>query len=84
MSNVIDFLENIGTRSELHGLSNEKFQCLVNQFDMEENQKKALANRDKTALTILLGVQANHCCLILEPQPEPEPEPDSNGLTLGS
>lgn len=74
MSNVIDFLERLGTDAKLRNASDAELeQALVNaQIDPEV--RAAILMRDQQRLESLLGASSNVCCMIFTPAREDDDE----------
>lgn len=70
MSNLVAFLESLGTDGRLHGLSPEDYAAAVAQLDVEPALREALIARDSDAITRL--VRQSPMMMVLFPV-----EPDS-------
>lgn len=78
MSNIIDFLERLGRDAQLrHAPSVAVEQALV-RAHVPEVLRSALLADDPRRLELLLGAQANVCCMVHAPDEEEEEEDDSD------
>lgn len=90
MSNVIRFLESMGSSPVLANLTAEQYTAAVAALDVDQGQKQALLDHDHAALNRLLGGREKMYCSQYparedeplspqrEPEPEPEPEPQDD------
>lgn len=94
MSNVIQFLEALGSNPALTRLSVADYEAVVASLDAEGAQRQALLDRDQVALNGLLGGRAERMMLSQyapeeQPfkkdddqhegdEPTPDPTPDSD------
>jgi hypothetical protein len=86
MTDVIRFLESMGSNPALANLSATEYAAAVAALDADQMQKQALLDRDHTALNRLLGGRDKMYCSQyparedqpLEPQQEPEPRDDED------
>jgi hypothetical protein len=77
MSNVIRFLETLGSNPALTKMSAAEYAAAVVALDVDDAQRQALIDRDQDALNGLLGGRYDMMC-ILWPADEPakEDQPD--------
>ena len=77
MSNVIQFLEALGSNPASTRLSAAEYSAAVAALDVEDLERQALVDRDQHALSGLLGGRYEMMC-ILWPADEPakEDQPD--------
>lgn len=66
MSNVIQFLESLGSNAALTRLSAAEYAATVASLDVHVGQRKALLDRDVDALSGLLGGRETMRCLIFQ------------------
>lgn len=85
MSNVIDFLERLGTDAHLRNASDvELEQALVNA-QIDPTVREAILAGDQKRLERLLGATTNVCCVVYAPMREDDDEeseeqqPDDDG-----
>jgi hypothetical protein len=71
MSKAIQFLEAMGSNSELARLSAKEYLATVALLDVDSRQRQALMDRDQEALNELLGGRDQMLCLIMNPEDEP-------------
>jgi hypothetical protein len=65
MSDVIRFLESAAIRQPV----GTQYGAIVSRLDANEEQKRALMDRDVETLTRLLGGRDTMCCMILGTDP---------------
>ena len=75
MSNVIQFLEALGSNPALTKLSASEYAATVAALDADDAQRKALIDADQAALSGLLGGRQEMSCLVW-PADEPTPSED--------
>lgn len=68
MSNVIQFLEALGSNPAMTKLSAAQYAATVATVDADDMQRQALLNRDHAALNDLLGGRAEMRCVIFPPR----------------
>ena len=78
MSNMVGFLETLGSNPALTKLSAAEFEALVATLDVGDAQRQALIARDDSALNDLLGGRERMLCVIW-PADEPMRENDQPG-----
>jgi hypothetical protein len=84
MTDVIRFLESMGSNPALTNLTATEYAAAVAALDADQAQKQALLDRDHAALNRLLGGRSKMYCSQyparedqpLDPQQEPEPQDD--------
>lgn len=64
MSNVIHFLEALGSNPALTKLSAAQYAATVAALDVDDSQRQALLDRDQTALNGLLGGRDEMRCVV--------------------
>jgi hypothetical protein len=85
MSNVIDFLERMGTDAHLRHASGDKLEQALIGAQIDPAVREALLMRDQRRLEELLGATTNVCCAIYAPAREDDDEgeeeecPDDGG-----
>ena len=78
MSNMVRFLETLGSNPALTKLSAAEFEAIVATLDVDNAQRQALIARDNAALNDLLGGRERMLCVIW-PADEPARENDQPG-----
>jgi len=87
MSNVIRFLESMGSNPSLTALSPAQYAAVVASLNLDNAQEQALVDRDAVALNDLLGGRRTMYCTLFpakEDQPlkredDDEETPDGDG-----
>lgn len=78
MSNMVQFLETLGSNPALTKLSASEFEAIVATLDVADAQRQALLTRDDAALNDMLGGRERMLCVIW-PADEPGRENDQPG-----
>lgn len=78
MSNMVQFLETLGSNPALTMLSASEFEAIVAKLDVDDSQRQALLARDGAALNDMLGGRERMLCVIW-PADEPAREDDQPG-----
>ncbi len=78
MSNMVQFLETLGSNPALTKLSAAEFEAVVANLDVDDAQRQALLARDGAALNDILGGRERMLCVIW-PADEPARENDQPG-----
>jgi hypothetical protein len=78
MSNMVRFLETLGSNPALTKLSAAEFEAIVATLDVDDAQRQALIARDDAALSDMLGGRERMLCVIW-PADEPMRENDQPG-----
>jgi hypothetical protein len=79
MSNVIRFLERLGTDAQLRHASDGELEQAMIGAQIDPAIRDALLRRDQRRLEELLGANANVCCMIFVPaQEEPEEQEEDD------
>jgi hypothetical protein len=78
MSNMVRFLETLGSNPALTKLSAAEFEAMVANLDVDDAQRQALVARDGAALNDMLGGRERMLCVIW-PADEPVRENDQPG-----
>lgn len=78
MSNMVQFLETLGSNPALTKLSAAEFEAMVANLDVDDAQRQALVARDGAALNDMLGGRERMLCVIW-PADEPARENDQPG-----
>lgn len=78
MSNMVQFLETLGSNPALAQLSASEFEAIVAKLDVDDAQRQALLTRDDAALNDMLGGRERMLCVIW-PADEPAREDDQPG-----
>ena len=76
MSNVVQFIERLGRDPK--GLSIADYTASVAALDIDEEQRRALLERDQDALSALLGGREKMMCVVW-PADEPGRQDDQPG-----
>jgi hypothetical protein len=76
MSNVIDFLEQMGRDAQWRHVTGEAMQAALIQAGIEPPLRAAILGEDRGLLESLIGANPNICCMINHPQEEEEPRED--------
>jgi hypothetical protein len=76
MSNVIDFLEQMGRDAQWRQVTGEAMQAALIQAGIEPPLRAAILGEDRGLLESLVGANPNICCMINHPQEEEEPRED--------
>ncbi len=72
MSNAIQFLESMGSKP----LSASSYAASVALLDIEHDHRRALLDRNHSALNDLLGGRAKLMCVVFSPDEEEQPDGD--------
>lgn len=78
MSNVIKFLESVGSKM----LPASEYAAAIAKLDVDDTEREALIGRDREALGLLLGARPKMYCIVVAPGEEedapesPEDAPD--------
>ncbi len=67
MSNIVDFLENVGQNASLRYASAGDMQRMLAHSQFDQDIKEAVLAKDQERLTALVGAQ-NVCCLLVPAQ----------------
>jgi hypothetical protein len=80
VSNVIDLLERFGEDAELRYASGDEVEAALRLAGIEPALRAAIVNKDQGALELLLGADANVCCILekIEEEEENEEEEDDD------
>jgi hypothetical protein len=76
MSNVIDFLEQMGREARWRHATGEAVHAALIQSGIEPSVRAAILGEDRGLLESLIGANPNICCLINHPEEEEEHEDD--------
>jgi hypothetical protein len=76
MSNVIDFLEQMGRDAQWRHIPGEAMEAALIQAGIEPPVRAAILGEDRGLLESLVGANPNICCMINHPQEEEEPRED--------
>jgi hypothetical protein len=76
MSNVIDFLEQMGRDAQWRHATGEAMQAALIQAGIEPSVRAAILGEDRGLLESLVGANPNICCMVNHPQEEEEPRED--------
>ena len=76
MSNIIDFLERLGTDAQFTRGSDVALEQALASAQIDPQVRDAILMRDQRRLETLLGANPNVCCMIIAPAREEEPEDD--------
>lgn len=72
MSNVVDFLEQMGRDARLRHATGEAMQAALIQAGIEPPVRAALLGEDRGLLESLVGASHNICCMVNHPEEEQE------------
>jgi hypothetical protein len=78
MSNVIDFLEQMGRDAQSRHITGEAMEAALIQAGIEPPLRAAIMGEDRGLLESLVGANPNICCMINHPQEEEEPREDED------
>jgi hypothetical protein len=67
MSNIVDFLENVGQNASLRYASAGDMQRMLARSQFDQDVKEAVLAKDQERLTALVGAQ-NVCCYLVPAQ----------------
>jgi hypothetical protein len=76
MSNIIDFLEQMGRDAQWRHATGEAMQAALIQAGIEPPVRAAILDEDRGLLESLVGANPNICCMVNHPQEEEEPRED--------
>jgi hypothetical protein len=80
MSNVIDFLEQMGRDAQWRHATGEAMQAALIQAGIEPPVRAAILGEDRGLLESLVGASPNICCMVNHPEEEEErPQDDEEG-----
>lgn len=74
MSNVIDFLEQMGRDAQWRHTTAEAMEAALIQAGIEPPARAAILGEDRGLLESLVGASPNICCLVNHPEEEEEKE----------
>jgi replication fork clamp-binding protein CrfC len=74
MSNVIDFLERLGTDARLRHASDPELEQALIGAQIDPAVREAILLRDQRRLESLLGANPNVCCMIISPARQEDDE----------
>ncbi len=78
MSNVIDFLEQMGRDAQWRHITGEAMQAALIQAGIEPPVQAAILGEDRGLLESLVGASPNICCLVNHPQEEEEEQEEED------
>lgn len=76
MSNVIQFLESLGSNAAMTRLSAAEYAATVASLEIQAGQRRALLDRDVDSLSALLGGRETMRCVIFQPGEDSERKGD--------
>jgi hypothetical protein len=76
MSNVIDFLEQMGRDAQWRHATGEAMQAALIQAGIEPPVQAAILGEDRGLLESLVGASPNICCMVNHPEEEEERRED--------
>jgi hypothetical protein len=79
MSNLIDFLEQMGRDSESRFATGPELEAALTRAEIEPSVRAAILARDQLLLESLIGARHNVCTLINVPAEEEEEETEEEG-----
>ena len=72
MSNVIDFLEQMGREAQWRPITGEAVEAALIQAGIEPPVRAAMLGEERGLLESLVGASPNICCLVNHPEEEEE------------
>jgi hypothetical protein len=78
MSNVIDFLEQMGRDAQLRSCTGLEVEAALIQAGIEPSVRAAILDGDQLLLESLVGASHNICCMINVPDEEEESEEEDD------
>ena len=78
MSNVIDFLEQMGRDAQLRSATGLEVEAALIQAGIEPGVRAAILGGDRLLLESLVGANHNICCMINVPEEEEESEEEDD------
>jgi hypothetical protein len=78
MSNVIDFLEQMGRDAHLHSATGREIEAALICAGVEPGARAAILGGDERLLESLVGASHNICCMINVPDEEEESEEEDD------
>jgi hypothetical protein len=78
MSNVIDFLEQMGRDSQLHSATGLEVEAALLRAGIEPGVRAAILGGDLLLLESLVGASHNICCMVNVPDEEEESEDEDD------
>lgn len=78
MSNVIDFLEQMGRDAQLRSATGLEVEAALLRAGIEPNTRAAILGGDQLLLESLVGASHNICCMINVPDEEEESEEEDD------
>jgi hypothetical protein len=78
MSNVIDFLEQMGRDAHLRSATELEVEAALLRAGIEPNTRAAILGGDQLLLESLVGASHNICCMINVPDEEEESEEEDD------
>ena len=74
MSNVIEFLEQMGRDAHLRYVTGLELEAALTRAGIEPNLQAAILDGDQSMLESLVGASHNICCMVNVPEEEEETE----------
>ena len=78
MSNVIDFLEQMGRDAQLRSATGLEVEAALLRAGIEPDARAAILGGDQLLLESLVGASHNICCMINVPEEEEESEEEDD------
>jgi hypothetical protein len=78
MSNVIDFLEQMGRDAQLRSATGLEVEAALLRAGIEPGARAAILSGDQLQLESLVGASHNICCMINVPEEEEESEEEDD------
>ena len=78
MSNVIDFLEQMGRDAQLRSATGLEVEAALLRAGIEPSARAAILGGDQLQLESLVGASHNICCMINVPEEEEESEEEDD------
>lgn len=80
MSNLIQFLESMGSNAMMARMNMAEYEAVIATLDVADEQRSALEMRDPGAIGSALDVRPSMLCFVFAPdQDEKAPSPDEEG-----
>jgi hypothetical protein len=78
MSNVIDFLDQMGRDAQLRSATGPELETALIRAGLEPGVRSAILEGDQRLLEVLVGAEHNICCMINVPEEEEEQEQEED------
>lgn len=78
MTNVIDFLENLGQDARLRYATSEELEQALSGMQIDPAVRAALLGEDQRQLEALLGAATNVCCMVHAPDDDDDEDEEDD------